>query len=294
MLHEFVVHLPLDKVDVAMEQLNIAGFHQFSYEPSIRVFKTANGYSYEELQTDCAVISIYMEESLTNKSIEAYFEKIRQVLNVSQKDIQHNQLDDNTWDQTIFEDIDLGNGWVLCYSGKESDFPNKNILKFEPQVSFGTGLHETTQDCLRLLLNNSYEGKTVLDLGTGSGLLSIGASLKGAKKVVAVDLEPVEREIQHNAELNNLDTAIEIEQADLIAGDFQITSMFDWIFINIGADETIKIIEKHRLLEKSNHFLISGVVEWNVDKVIHTFTNEGFSIQDQLQTNEWVTLLFSR
>ena len=78
------------------------------------------------------------------------------------------------------------------------------ITFFTPQGAFGTGLHETTQDILKFIVEEDFEGKSLLDLGTGSGILSIAAGVKGASKIVAVDIRDVEDEVLLNASLNEL------------------------------------------------------------------------------------------
>jgi ribosomal protein L11 methyltransferase len=196
------------------------------------------------------------------------------------------------WSQA-FEDIELKNGWVIRYSGSNEEYKPETTLHLDPQGAFGTGVHGTTQDCLEVILECDFRGKRVLDLGTGSGILSIAALLKGAQEVIAVDLEPVEREILHHAHLNGV-KQIQIVQADLIDGSYRIQDWFDWIFINIGGDEAKMIINRHELLEKSNHFLVSGLVEWHTEHVTSMFKNAGFSLRKRLQSDEWVTMYFNK
>ena len=162
------------------------------------------------------------------------------------------------------------------------------------QGAFGTGLHETTQDILKLILNDlNLKNKTVLDIGTGSGILSIAASISGAKSVVAVDIRDVEDEVMLNASLNNL-TNIEAVVGNILEDKTLIKENFDWIFINIGGEETKMFIEyiKNHLNENGN-LLVSGLVEWSFDEVKENVESYGFKLQSKHQTNEWVTAVFS-
>ncbi|WP_138415214.1 50S ribosomal protein L11 methyltransferase [Aquibacillus sediminis] len=293
MLYEFIVKLPSNQLDQSIEALNIAGLYNLYYEPSIEIKKVKNGYDYEELTKDYMELRIYAEEREVENLPDSYLSRIQDVLHIPKEEINIKQIDDSSWTQS-FEDIDLGNGWVLCYSGDEAQYASKQVLKFEPQAAFGTGLHETTQDCLRIILKTDLTDQSVLDLGTGSGVLTIAAAMKQAKRLVAVDYEPVEREIQHNAKLNGITTPIDIEQADLLHGEFVVNRAYDWIIINIGADETVQILSRHQLLQKSSNFLISGLVDWNTEQVRRMFIDAGFEVEKQLQSNEWVTYHFRK
>ncbi|WP_026571799.1 50S ribosomal protein L11 methyltransferase [Sediminibacillus terrae] len=293
MLHEFVVRIATDSLDQAIEKLNAFGVYNLYYEPPIEIFQVDNGYDYREIEQKYAELKVYAEEDSVPGLPEAYFKRIEQALEVPKEAILHREVDEQQWD-TAFADIDLGNGWILCYSGNEAKYPDKQVLKFEPQAAFGTGLHETTQDCLRILLSKDLSGRTILDLGTGSGVLSVAAGLKGAGSLTAVDYEPVEREIRLNAELNDLQQPLQVVKGDLLTGDYRIKEHYNLIIINIGAEETIKIMDRHLLPEKSSEFLISGIVEWNADSVVADFQKKGFSIKEKRQANEWVTILFEK
>ena len=139
----------------------------------------------------------------------------------------------------------------------------------------------------------NLKNKTVLDIGTGSGILSIAASISGAKSVVAVDIRDVEDEVMLNASLNNL-TNIEAVVGNILEDKTLIKENFDWIFINIGGEETKMFIEyiKNHLNENGN-LLVSGLVEWSFDEVKENVESYGFKLQSKHQTNEWVTAVFS-
>ena len=139
----------------------------------------------------------------------------------------------------------------------------------------------------------NLKNKTVLDIGTGSGILSIAASISGAKSVVAVDIRDVEDEVMLNASLNNL-TNIEAVVGNILEDKTLIKENFDWIFINIGGEETKMFMEyiKNHLNENGN-LLVSGLVEWSFDEVKENVESYGFKLQSKHQTNEWVTAVFS-
>ncbi|WP_175640613.1 50S ribosomal protein L11 methyltransferase [Metabacillus schmidteae] len=295
MLHEFSINVPFSEINEITDLLNAAGIYNLYYESPIEIIKVQNGYGYEEKEDQHIELKIYASDQEVDHLPEAYYPLLTETLSISRDDISYKTYDETNWEQSYeFEDIDLGNGWVIKYPGSEKEYNDKNVLKFDPLAAFGTGLHETTQGCLRMVLNEDLTGKTVLDLGTGSGMLAIAASLKGAEKVVAVDYEEVSRELYHNAELNNLTNDLQVVQADLITGEYEIDETYDLILINIGANETMSIIERHDLLKNSDNFFISGLVEWHLDELISVFAKGGFSINEKSQTNEWVSIHFRR
>ncbi len=295
MLHEFSITMPYKTIEDTIECLNAHGIFHLYYEAPIDIIKTQNGYGYEERLEGTVSLKIYVyPEELKEQPIR-FIEKISNILDVLPASIKHLIQEENQWNQSFeLQDIDLGNGWVIAYPESQAMHQDKQILHFDPVAAFGTGLHETTQNCLQLILEKDFKGKRVLDLGTGSGILTIATALKQAAHIVAIDYEEVERELLHNASLNHITTPIDVIQADLLEGEYRIADVFDLIIINIGGDETVRIVERHSLLEQSNEFIISGMVEWHVDHVIELFKAGGFQVRNRLQKNEWVTLHFVR
>ncbi|OEH92101.1 50S ribosomal protein L11 methyltransferase [Bacillus solimangrovi] len=289
-----MIKVEQDKVYIISEKLNCVGLYNLTYDQPIEVEKIQNGYGVKHLEDEKIDFKIYVDENETSQTSSEFLKVISDVLNISKEQIHFQKIENGGWD-TSFDDIELENGWVICYSDAVEQYEGKRVIRFDPLAAFGTGLHETTQDCLSLILNHDFSGQSVLDLGTGSGILTVGALYKHAINVKAIDYETVENEVLHNVQLNGISTNnVQVLQEDLLNGDFKINKKYDWIFINIGGDETTSIVQRHDLLEKSDHFLISGLVEWHIEHVIKMFVDVGFTIETKLQTNEWVTIYFKR
>lgn len=278
--------LPYEKLDSTIEKLAINDVYNVFYENPLEITTDDYGYGYIEREDEEIVLKVAFEEE---DGLEEFKEKLKNIL-----EMYYISVEENNYDYTIYDfpAIHLDDKYVIA--SPDEEFEGKTKINFISQGAFGTGLHETTQDILKLILNDlNLKNKTVLDIGTGSGILSIAASISGAKSVVAVDIRDVEDEVMLNASLNNL-TNIEAVVGNILEDKTLIKENFDWIFINIGGEETKMFMEyiKNHLNENGN-LLVSGLVEWSFDEVKENVESYGFKLQSKHQTNEWVTAVFS-
>lgn len=277
--------LPYEKLDSTIEKLAINDVYNVFYENPLEITTDDYGYGYIEREDEEIVLKVAFEEE---DGLEEFKEKLKNIL-----EMDYISVEENNYDYTIYDfpAIHLDDKYVIA--SPDEEFEGKTKINFISQGAFGTGLHETTQDILKLILNDlNLKNKTVLDIGTGSGILSIAASISGAKSVVAVDIRDVEDEVMLNASLNNL-TNIEAVVGNILEDKTLIKENFDWIFINIGGEETKMFMEyiKNHLNENGN-LLVSGLVEWSFDEVKENVESYGFKLQSKHQTNEWVTAVF--
>ena len=278
--------LPYEKLDSTIEKLAINDVYNVFYENPLEITTDDYGYGYIEREDEEIVLKVAFEEE---DGLEEFKEKLKNIL-----EMDYISVEENNYDYTIYDfpAIHLDDKYVIA--SPDEEFEGKTKINFISQGAFGTGLHETTQDILKLILNDlNLKNKTVLDIGTGSGILSIAASISGAKSVVAVDIRDVEDEVMLNASLNNL-TNIEAVVGNILEDKTLIKENFDWIFINIGGEETKLFMEyiKNHLNENGN-LLVSGLVEWSFDEVKENVESYGFKLQSKHQTNEWVTAVYS-
>lgn len=278
--------LPYEKLDSTIEKLAINDVYNVFYENPLEITTDDYGYGYIEREDEEIVLKVAFEEE---DGLEEFKEKLKNIL-----EMDYISVEENNYDYTIYDfpAIHLDDKYVIA--SPDEEFEGKTKINFISQGAFGTGLHETTQDILKLILNDlNLKNKTVLDIVTGSGILSIAASISGAKSVVAVDIRDVEDEVMLNASLNNL-TNIEAVVGNILEDKTLIKENFDWIFINIGGEETKMFMEyiKNHLNENGN-LLVSGLVEWSFDEVKENVESYGFKLQSKHQTNEWVTAVFS-
>ncbi|WP_377917962.1 50S ribosomal protein L11 methyltransferase [Bacillus songklensis] len=194
MFNEFTISMSIEQIDEAIEKLNFHGYYNLYYDQPIEQFAEKNGYGFHELLDTDIDLKIFLEE--TDKEpvdVEKAREEITSILKVKKEAIYYQFIETQDWQQP-FPIINLQNGWYIKPTHTEEEMEGRAI-HFEPPRAFGSGLHGTTQDCLRFILGEDLHGKKVLDIGAGAGLLSIAAALVGAEQVVAVDIEDVEAEV---------------------------------------------------------------------------------------------------
>ena len=281
-------NIPYKDLDMAMEKLQIHNIYNVFYESPLEITTDDYGYGYIEKDDEDITLKVAMDD--TEGELNEFIELVDSILGV-----KHIALEENNTDYTTFEfpAIHLDDTWVIA--SPDEEYPNKKQINFISQGAFGTGMHETTQDILRLILNKlDLKDKSVLDIGTGSGILSIAASLTGAAKVDAVDIRDITDEVELNASLNNI-TNIKAIVENILEDESQIDESYDWIFINIGGEETkmfMEFINKH--LNENGDLLVSGLVKWSFDEVKANVEKYGFEFIEKYQTNEWCTATFKK
>ena len=156
----------------------------------------------------------------------------------------------------------------------------EKIMRLDPGMAFGTGSHATTRMCLELM---DVNGKDVIDVGCGSGILGIAAKICGAKSVYMCDIDEQAVEFaRQNASLNHVDAVI--ERADLLEGDRQA----DFIFANITADILMrfsKSIGKH--LRKGGIIVLSGIIDTREAEVVQCYRDAGYEIIERQGIDDW-------
>lgn len=156
----------------------------------------------------------------------------------------------------------------------------EKIMRLDPGMAFGTGSHATTRMCLELM---DVNGKDVIDVGCGSGILGIAAMICGAKSVYMCDIDEQAVEFaRQNASLNQVDAVI--EKADLLEGDRQA----DFIFANITADILMrfsKSIGKH--LRKGGIIVLSGIIDTREAEVVQCYRDAGYETIERQSIDDW-------
>ena len=170
------------------------------------------------------------------------------------------------------------------------------VLQIDPGMAFGTGTHETTSLCLRLMekyLSDFPENKKVLDIGCGSGILSIDAALLGAGEVMAVEIDKDAVSVAaENVKLNGVLNNVSVVQGDLTKGiDFKA----DIIVANLMADLVMVLAESAaNHMEDGGIFISSGILTEKKETVSEAIRNAGFEILEIEEDGEWCAIVARR
>lgn len=170
---------------------------------------------------------------------------------------------------------------------------HEKIIKLDPGMAFGTGTHPTTKMSLFALSQVLRGGETVLDVGTGSGVLSIASSLLGAKTVYAYDLDDVAvRVAKENIALNPNMANIHVATGDLLRG---VEQEADVIVANILADILIHLTaDAYRLVKDEGYLIMSGIISEKWDMVKQSAEEAGFFLETHMVQGEWNACVFKK
>ena len=205
----------------------------------------------------------------------------------------------NNWKQ-YFKPFKVGEKLVIKPSWEDYDnADNRVILEIDPASSFGTGKHHTTRLCLELLEKNLNKGDDLLDMGCGSGILSISAMLLGAGSAVGVDIEEnAAATALENAEKNHISPDVYKTYYGNILSDEKLASeidrKYDIITANIVADVIIAMKDYFvRYLKKGGILINSGIIEERMDEVIAAVESAGFSNPEPYVKEGWAAVKFT-
>lgn len=164
------------------------------------------------------------------------------------------------------------------------------VVELDPGAAFGTGQHATTSLCIRALEDLVRPGMTVFDVGTGSGVLAIVAAKLGAKRVEAVDFDPVAvRVARENVRQNGAEDVVHTERSDLLKS---VAGEADLIIANIIADIIVRLFgEVKGSLAAGGTMLLSGIIEDRLADVVEAAGRHGFSVEKIEQEKGWAAVI---
>lgn len=169
------------------------------------------------------------------------------------------------------------------------------VIELDPGMAFGTGLHPSTKLSMQGLEQVISPGATVLDVGTGSGILAIAAIKLGASHVDAVDVEPVAvRATVENAERNGVADRIDAREGS-VGPDEPFQGAYDVVLANIIARILIELVDGLRdATTPGGHIVLAGIIESREAEVLAAFTDRGFRLVTRRSFEDWVSLVMQR
>ena len=196
-----------------------------------------------------------------------------------------NKTDWTDW-RSYFPPQRFGNALLVAPSWEPlpADAP-RAVVRLDPGMAFGTGRHESTRLCLQALAEAQMDGKTVLDLGCGSGILAVAAAKLGAARCLAVDIDPKAIPVAAaNARQNGVADRVETRQGRAA----EIDERFDLLLMNILAPTIVQEMPHlDRLLKRGGQALFSGFTADEAPGLSAALQEGGWAVQRALTLNEW-------
>lgn len=283
--------------DTVCDQLVGLGINEFEIEdPADFADFVQNQTQYwdiieQELQEDkarasCVKIYVPEQDRETIQLIVSHF---------GNKAVSCASMDDQDWENAwkqYYKPLHIGEHLVVCPCWEEyAPKAGERVITLDPGPAFGTGSHETTSMCLALMESAVQPGRCMLDIGCGSGILSIAALTLGADQVWGVDVDPIAVKVAgENGALNGFGS----DRLHLCAGNLtdQIQGRFSLITANIIADAIITLSSQvGDFLEPGGHFLCSGIIADRAVDTEQALLSNGFVIEKRVQRKDWMAYL---
>ncbi len=279
-----------DSEEIIIWKLNELGIFSFSFEYLI---KNENNKE----------VNIWLPVDDWGDSSRCDFEKIiSKLLNIN---VPENEF----FDWSIIKEEDWLTSWkkywapelvgnhlliLPCWMNPNEKFKDKKIIKIDPGAAFGTGSHPSTYLCLEKMENISFSDKKILDIGSGSGILSVAARLLGAKEVYAVDndylaINSTKSNFQLNfGDLNNLSTYLGSFNEVILKNQLK---QFDLVLCNILA-EVIKgmIPNIYKCLRNNGEVIFSGILNSQKDEIIKILIQNDLKLLDVSTRKDWACI----
>lgn len=257
----------------------------------------------KELNDNVTLVKAYVPVDITDETVK----KINADLETLKKNCEGNIavgsletvkriVDGDDWIEIWrkhYRPIELGNVLICPAWIKQEPKEGQISVIIDSNMAFGTGEHETTSMVLSLMQDYVKNAETVIDVGTGSGILGIAAAKLGAKKVFMTDIDYVAvKSAAHNCEINGVSDKCEVCLNNLL-DDKNVVG--DLVLANITADVLLILAEELPQRVKGGGMLImSGIIKSRVDEVIKKYTSIGFTLEKRRDEGEWIALVMKK
>ena len=255
----------------------------------------------ENLPEDLELTAFFDAQANKDELLEKLNNKIKEMqgygLDAGHVEIDTRYIADEDWNtawQKYYHVIDFSRNLAIVpeWEDYQPAFPDQKLIRLDPGLAFGTGGHTTTQLVLLAMERAMTKPLSVMDVGTGSGILAIAASLMGAKNVLATDIsDEAVTAAQENIKLNGIDN-ITVKKANLLKDTEQ---SFDLIIANILAEILLDLIpDLDGHLNQNGQVIFSGIDYKQLPKIEKSLSENGFEIKMKMQEKRWIGLLISR
>jgi ribosomal protein L11 methyltransferase len=252
----------------------------------------------DSLGTEVTIKAYFNEESTSEELAILINEKLKfisQFLDIGNGYQGSGKVDDEDWAtawKKYYKPFHISDSVVIKPSWEDYEKQaGEIIIEMDPGMAFGTGTHETTRLCSQLLEKYVKKGDKVIDVGCGTGILSIIAVKLGASHAAAIDIDEVAARVtKENCTINGVLEAIDVRKG--ILADLQ-PQKADIVVANIIADVVIKLSSLiPSYLKEGGILLTSGIIRERKEDVVNAYTGLGFKFMNNLELGEWVAIVF--
>lgn len=221
-------------------------------------------------------------------------ERFKKTVQKNIEDVQllEEKVDNSNWEdewKKSYQSFTIGKNILIKPSWEEVEDGEKMVIEIDPKMAFGTGSHETTSMCMEYIEDKNLEGKEILDIGCGSGILSILASKLGASHIDAVDIDEYAlASTKENAQINRVDN-IDAFYSDLFS---QAQGSYDLIFANILAEILVLMLDASKdHIRPGGLLVLSGIIKEREDLVVEALERNNYRLIDKKYKGDWVLLV---
>ena len=276
-----------DKADVAINQRPTGFWDILGDEPAERMEDDVKVTSYIPADERAQDTVAHVREGLARLSrMDLGFDAGKLTLDVG-------SMDDEDWAEnwkSQYKPFRLGETFVVKPTWEKYEAqPGDRIIEIDPGMAFGSGTHETTGMCVALLEEHVKPGMSVIDVGTGTGILAIAAAKMGAASVLATDLDPMATRVAaENVALNGLSEVIACKNGDLLD---TVEEPADIMVANIIADVICMMAASaRRYILPDGLFICSGIARERKDEVLSALNAAGYVDLDIREKGEWAAI----
>ena len=239
-------------------------------------------------------VSLFVPEEKNLAEYTSFMKERFELLGISAT-LSADGMNEEEWSESwkkYYKPIPLGRITIVPaweeYSAKDGEV----VIRMDPGMAFGTGTHETTRLVMKIMQDEIKGGERVLDVGTGSGILSICASKLGAASCNAYDIDPVAVKVaKENAIADGCDN-ITVGVSDLLHGVDLSGGKYDLCVANIVADIIIRMMpDISEYITPSAPIILSGIISMRADEVRACVKENGFTVIREEQENDWLAMM---
>lgn len=216
---------------------------------------------------------------------------------IKEDDMTFSILDEKNWLESwkeFFKPMSIGRVTIKpTWEEIETLKRDEILIELNPEMAFGTGLHPTTKACIKFVQSYMSFGDEVIDLGVGSGILSIACVKLGAKKVYAYDISPEACKVTaKNAELNGVGEQIEVYECDVIESSYPKVG---FVLANLNSNVLFRLFKIiNPFIKPGGYLIVSGIIISKRKEILTKAQNNGFIMEDEKIEKEWLTLVLKR